>query len=191
MSNVKITDKEQKFQSAIESVKKKSDVITWSLLAKELNISRQRFFISYNEFIKEERIKKKAETLAKLSEILKQKNITLISTSYETLKSKLELKCPDPSHPTYFFTATSIKHGSFSCPCCPKPKVGRPKKDGLAIARDIATKKGGVCLSTTYVNNYTNMLWHCGNEYHSTWLAPLQNVHNLNSWCPECARSKN
>lgn len=191
MSNVKITDKHERFKLALESVKKKSNVITWGLLAKELNISRQRFFISYNEFIKEERDKKKANTLKELTAILKQKNITLISTSFETLKSKLELKCPDPAHPTYFFSVSAIKHGSFACPCCPKPPVGRPKKDGMAIALAIAKKKGGACLSDTYINNHTPMTWHCGNENHSPWQATLQNVHNLKSWCPECAWSKN
>lgn len=192
MSNIKITDedKEQRFNKALESVKKKSQVITWDLLAKELNISRQRFFISYKEFIKEESRKKRVAIHNDLSNIVQQRNVRLVSTTFENLKSPLELKCSNPAHPPYFFTATAIKHGSFACPCCPKPKVGRPKKDGLAIARDIAKKKGGVCLSDSYTDNNTLMTWHCGNEYHSPWKATLQNVHNLKSWCPECGSIK-
>lgn len=188
MSDTKITNKEEAYQNALKSLKKKGEKITWVLLAKEMNISRQRFFIIYNDIIKQERGLKKQKVLDEFSKTLKANNITLISTSYETLQSKLELKCDNPEHPNYFVSATAIRNGYFKCPCCPQVKKGRPSKYTLKDAQDLAIKKGGVCLSTEYINNEKKLKWHCGNEFHAPWEATFSNVKYMKSWCPQCWR---
>jgi hypothetical protein len=54
----------------------------------------------------------------------------------------------------------------------------------LEEAKKVALERGGLCLSTEYVNSSTNMLWQCkeGHEW-SAWFA---NVKYNKSWCPYC-----
>lgn len=58
--------------------------------------------------------------------------------------------------------------------------------NGLELAKKIADKNGGVCLSTAYVNNSTNMVWKCFCLHHNTFEANYNNIKN-GKWCPECA----
>ena len=48
----------------------------------------------------------------------------------------------------------------------------------------LAKERGGVCLSTVYVNSYTKLRWRCS-EGHE-WEATPSNVKRLDSWCPAC-----
>jgi hypothetical protein len=52
-------------------------------------------------------------------------------------------------------------------------------------AQKTAEERGGVCLSTEYINNRTPMHWRCkmGHE----WSAPYKRVVTNGSWCLECA----
>jgi hypothetical protein len=52
----------------------------------------------------------------------------------------------------------------------------------------LAEQYGGKCLSITYVNRLTKLLWECG-EGHK-WKATFGNVKCHNSWCPVCAKKK-
>ncbi len=53
----------------------------------------------------------------------------------------------------------------------------------------IAEKRGGKCLSETYINLSVKLKWQCvvGHE----WKATPHNVKNRNSWCPYCKSSFN
>lgn len=57
----------------------------------------------------------------------------------------------------------------------------------LEDAQNVARDKGGKCLSTSYVNNNTPMLWQC--ELGHQWEATVNNVtHGTHpTWCPECS----
>lgn len=52
---------------------------------------------------------------------------------------------------------------------------------------EAAKKRGGICLSTAYINVDTKMEWAC--EKSHTWMAPFGRV-SRGSWCPECAVTK-
>ena len=60
-----------------------------------------------------------------------------------------------------------------------------PAKLSLDQIRDGAKERGGLCLSGSYHNNRTPMLWRClaGHE----WLATAHHVLISKSWCPVCA----
>ena len=51
----------------------------------------------------------------------------------------------------------------------------------------LAKKRGGVCLSTTYVNKRTKLLWRCS-EGHE-WETKRDTVQG-GSWCPDCGGKK-
>ena len=50
------------------------------------------------------------------------------------------------------------------------------KKLTLDIAKAIAFKNNGKCLSEEYINNATSMLWECNNGHQ--WQARLANIKN-------------
>lgn len=58
----------------------------------------------------------------------------------------------------------------------------------LQLAKDIAKKKGGKCLSDEYVSNRSKLEWECHKKHR--WFAPLRNINERDSWCPECRKEK-
>ncbi|CAG8790896.1 4952_t:CDS:2, partial [Racocetra fulgida] len=65
------------------------------------------------------------------------------------------------------------------CPHCAKCF-----KLNIGIAKEIAFKKGGICLFEKYINSYTPLFWQCAKKHE--WQAPLERIRNHNSWCPKC-----
>lgn len=58
----------------------------------------------------------------------------------------------------------------------------------IETLREWARKKGGLCLSSEYVNNYTPVEWECGEGHR--WWAKWKNVGPNGTWCPKCVRPK-
>jgi hypothetical protein len=69
---------------------------------------------------------------------------------------------------------------------CKKCKDDSLRHD-LFVAHEIASKRGGKCLSTKYENLETPLVWECKNGH--TWNAGLGNVMN-NTWCNRCVMIK-
>jgi len=67
--------------------------------------------------------------------------------------------------------------------------MGRPKFT-LDFCQSIALTKNGKCLSLSYINKETPMLWEC-NICTNQWHATLGSIKNCHSWCPKCAIDKN
>lgn len=61
-----------------------------------------------------------------------------------------------------------------------------PAKLSIEFAKNLAVKNGGECISDTYVNGRTHLMWKCSQGHE--WQASLMNVKNRNSWCPVCAK---
>lgn len=72
----------------------------------------------------------------------------------------------------------SIRRGSW-CPEC-----GGVKKLTIEQAKTEAEKRNGKCLSSQLLNSHSMLLWECDKGHQ--WKAPLANVRNKKSWCPEC-----
>jgi len=100
-----------------------------------------------------------------------------LSTRYEQRHLPMEWQC----HLGHRWQATfgSVKQGRW-CPTC--ANVGR--RDTLEEMQDIATQRGGRCLSDAYVDSAHALLWECGQGHR--WEAVPASVKHR-SWCPVCA----
>jgi hypothetical protein len=59
------------------------------------------------------------------------------------------------------------------------------KKLTLEDAQQIATLKGGRCLSTAYIDVRTDMEWECSAAHR--WKATLNSIKNMDTWCLKCS----
>ena len=59
------------------------------------------------------------------------------------------------------------------------------KKLDISILQQAAKSKGGVLLSTVYVDNRTKYSWQCHKGH--TWEAVAHHIINTTVWCPHCA----
>ncbi len=57
----------------------------------------------------------------------------------------------------------------------------------LELMKEIATKKGGECLSNEYANKNSKLEWKCSDGH--TWFATPDSVKNAGRWCPVCGGS--
>ena len=57
----------------------------------------------------------------------------------------------------------------------------------LRNLQNLASKNGGLCLSTKYVSAKTKLLWQCAQGH--TWETAPSNI-NQGHWCPKCAGNK-
>ncbi|RHZ48689.1 hypothetical protein Glove_543g56 [Diversispora epigaea] len=73
---------------------------------------------------------------------------------------------------------SNVKHKNTWCPHC----VGGRPRFSLKDVKQIACNRNGECLSPTYFNNYSDLLWKCAKGH--TWYALLREVKNQNNWCP-------
>lgn len=112
----------------------------------------------------------------------KMKSGRCLSKIYVNTKTKILWKCKN-NH-TWEAMLATVKDKNSWCPIC-AIKIGSEKRklDGLKIAKQIAEKHNGVCLSTGYINIKTKMKWQCKNNH--IWQAHLNSVKNK-TWCPEC-----
>jgi hypothetical protein len=76
----------------------------------------------------------------------------------------------------------NIKNKGSWCPNC----AGMTKHT-IEDCHDQAKTKGGLCLSTEYVNIKVNMTWQCSQGH--KWNATLNNVQH-GTWCPCCGTYK-
>jgi hypothetical protein len=100
-----------------------------------------------------------------------------LSTQYLGSKSKLTWEC-GLGHSWQAIPA-SVLQGTW-CPVCAHNQRLR-----LSELQDIATSRGGTCLSREYVNERTRLRWQCSAGH--IWTATPQKV-KRGSWCPTCAR---
>jgi very-short-patch-repair endonuclease len=86
---------------------------------------------------------------------------------------------------TYTWRATlgKVKNRGTWCPNC-----SPTKKLTIEVAQHVAICKGGLCLSTVYINGTLPLMWQC-NKGH-TWPASLQDVkggkNRKGTWCAIC-----
>jgi hypothetical protein len=119
-------------------------------------------------------------TLPFLQRIAVQKGGRCLSRAYVNSSSPLRWKCADGHE--WLARAHSIRAGSW-CPVC-----AHNQRLSLEEMRQIARDRGGRCLSTSYKNTITPLLWVC--RYGHQWKARAANVkagaRRKGSWCREC-----
>ncbi len=109
-----------------------------------------------------------------------------LSTEYILSTSKYRFRC-SLGH-EWEMNLSGVKRGTW-CPQCKGSRISQSRRDkhGLSTLKELAIAKGGVCLSTEYINVNTKYSWRCakGHEWEST----ASNVKS-GSWCHQCMGSR-
>ena len=102
-----------------------------------------------------------------------------LSDKYVNSSTKLRWECGE-CH-AWEATPDSIKRGRW-CPEC-----SGSKQLTIENMQEIATERGGNCLSDKYDNPSTKLKWECCERH--VWEATPDSI-KQGSWCPECLGSK-
>ena len=106
------------------------------------------------------------------------------SNSFTNNYSKIDIAC-EHGH-KFSTTVKSIKIGCW-CPQCAIDERARKKRLSIEEMHLLAKRKQGKCLSPSYTNSNTKLLWECVNGHQ--FLSKPGNVHT-GYWCPQCANHK-
>ena len=102
-----------------------------------------------------------------------------LSDTYEGANYKLLWQCKKGHQ--WMASPKSIRQGSWC------PKCAGNKRHTIEDMRRIAIERGGKCLSHTYKNNMTKLLWLCS-EGHQWEAMPMKIISG--TWCRKCSRIK-
>ena len=116
--------------------------------------------------------------IKELREMAKRRGGRCLSDTYVNCNTKLLWQC-SKSH-QWEAAPRNTKAGHW-CPTC------AIKKLVIDDLQAFVSKRGGCCLSDTYVNNKTKLLWECSKGHR--WEATPGNIKN-GRWCPTCAGVK-
>jgi hypothetical protein len=115
-------------------------------------------------------------SLIELQHLAIKKGGMCLATHYINSKTRILWQCKQGHQ--WYASASSIKNRNSWCPVC----AGN-QPFGMDTMNKLAEKNQGKCLSTTYVNCKTKMLWKCKNGHQ--FQATPENV-NQGKWCPHC-----
>ncbi len=118
-------------------------------------------------------------TIEEIQFIAKKKGGVCLSKEYKSTDSKLTWKCIK-GH-IWQATPYHIKYDTW-CPTC-----ARNKRLTIEEMKEIAQQRNGKCLSSSYKNSSTYLLWQCQKGH--VWQAWPSNI-KLGRWCPECVGKK-
>lgn len=99
--------------------------------------------------------------------------------------SKLEWKCDKTNHSSWFATYSGVLNKGSWCRQC-QLEIDFPSEKYFKLAKENAISKGGLCLSSNYINNSTKMEWKCHVLSHPSWFSIYASIVNMDTWCPEC-----
>jgi hypothetical protein len=100
-----------------------------------------------------------------------------LSKSYENTRAKMLWECANGHR--WEAPLDRIRRNHWCPDCSPKAPIGIQKM------REIATRRGGKCLSREYVNGSRKLKWECANRHQ--WEASASSIVHGDSWCPHCA----
>lgn len=118
------------------------------------------------------------KSIKEIQQLAKKRRGQCLSDAYINAKTKLLWQC-EQGH-QWWALPRKIRQGTW-CPYC-----AGTAKGNIEEMRKLAVARGGKCLSHTYVNSATKLLWQC-KEGHQ-WKAPPSTV-KAGQWCPVCGGS--
>lgn len=129
---------------------------------------------------------KKPFTLEQVASFIAERGFSLLSDKYTGNKTRLKIKC-NKGH-IWETTWKALKKGQ-QCPTCnwppcPKKYNAEFRNKQLEVVHKIALEKGGECLSTSYENNRSLLIFRCDKGHE--WKTTYKNVVCCDSWCPQC-----
>lgn len=113
-------------------------------------------------------------TLKEMQDIATERGGYCLSSRYVNAHTPLRWMCGE-GH-VWKTTPDSVKYQGTWCSAC-EPRT-------LKEMQDIATERGGYCLSSRYINVNTPLYWMCS-EGHG-WQATPDSIKNKDTWCREC-----
>ena len=102
-------------------------------------------------------------------------------TEYVNSNTHLEWECSEGHH--WETTPSQIKHKNSWCPKCAIDRGSAYLRGNIEEVRELATQKGGKCLSDKYINNTTHLLFECSEG--PQWEATPKNI-KKGRWCRKC-----
>lgn len=123
-------------------------------------------------------------TIEEMREIAQSRGGECLSDEYVNAHTKLRWKCAAGHE--WEAPPMRIKNAGGWCPQC----AGETRREQsstrltIEIMRQIASSRGGECLSGTYASAHSKLRWKCA-EGHE-WEATPSNIRNNKSWCPAC-----
>ncbi len=106
-----------------------------------------------------------------------------LSTEYINSHTLLLWKC-EKGH-EWEASPTNIHQGQW-CPKCGRKSAADKLRGDIETIKKIALERGGECLSASYVNSQTNLLFRCINNHE--WEAPPNRIRQ-GGWCSKCSDS--
>ena len=120
-------------------------------------------------------------TIEEMQIIAEKQGGKCLSDTYLNTETNLLWECSEKHK--WKATPDIIKNGSW-CRKCSYTLRGISRRLKIEEMQEIAKQRGGKCLSKSYVNNNTKLLWECAKGHQ--WEAVPNNVKS-STWCPECA----
>jgi len=120
-------------------------------------------------------INRQRHSIEKCHQLAQERHGKCLSSKYINTDTKLKWECEQGHH--WMATPNKIKQGRW-CPYC----AGRHKT--IDDYKEIASMRGGKCLSTEYISPHSPLTWECENGH--TWEARPNNV-KFGTWCPYCS----
>lgn len=121
-------------------------------------------------------------SLENMKELAESKGGICISSKYGGYKVKLKWQCNN-GH-TWHASPDAVISGKW-CRRCGAARAQDHKRLTIEEMDAIAQERGGRCLSSSYTNEATKLLWICKKGH--IWEAIPRNIKHLKQWCPTCA----
>ena len=119
-------------------------------------------------------------TIEEMHKIAQERGGKCLSSTYINNATKLQWECSEGHR--WETTPNKIKSGRW-CPKCGIKKHGASRRLTIEEMHQIAADRGGRCLSESYTNNRTKLLWECSEGH--TWEAAPSGI-KKGTWCPKC-----
>ncbi len=127
---------------------------------------------------------KRRKSLSYYNSIAIGKGGQCLSKTYLGSEVKLEWKCSNEDHPSWFTLPGVIYRGGW-CKRCASTANANQTRDNIENMQSLANERGGKCLTKYYTNRKTKLNWKCGTCKESWWASPLSILSG--TWCPNCS----
>ncbi len=128
----------------------------------------------------------KRNTMRQVHALAEHKGGKCLSVAYTDSKGMLIWEC-QAGH-QWRASYNHISRGRWCPTCANAKKADALRINTIDVARAVAARRGGECLSSTYSNSYSHLRWKCDKGHE--WSASLNMVKDVGTWCPGCAQWK-
>ena len=116
-----------------------------------------------------------------MRQIAKERGGKCLSEKYQDAHEKLMWECKEGHQ--WEAKPNNIKNGSW-CKICRREEAANKLKLGIEEMRMIAEERGGKCLSDSYINANSPLLWEC--KHGHRWEARGNHI-KRGGWCGDCS----